>query len=250
MFASKEPKQSKQHRQAAKLAAAIAHRRKIQRPVKLANWEVWFFRLKQEVGSKRVKQVLKWYCDHISDTYVPAAYSAKTFYDKFLQIEDAMRRDQPQEKKQTVLITKTGKDVTEWLRRFQWPKGSASDLLVTVQESLDEYEEFLQLRRQVNALIIMGTLRVVDSDLQRIAGMSNYLTGKLGPPPQFIDTWMAKVFDNLNGWDDWSGKLISYAFLIEGDRFARLGKELATDYCNDSRRWDLFMDQIRKLRNE
>ena len=250
MFASKEPKQSKQHRQAAKLAAAIAHRRKIQRPVKLANWEVWFFRLKQEVGSKRVKQVLKWYCDHISDTYVPAAYSAKTFYDKFLQIEDAMRRDQPQEKKQTVLITKTGKDVTEWLRRFQWPKGSASDLLVTVQESLDEYEEFLQLRRQVNALIIMGTLRVVDSDLQRIAGMSNYLTGKLGPPPQFIDTGMAKVFDNLNGWDDWSGKLISYAFLIEGDRFARLGKEWATDYCNDSRRWDLFMDQIRKLRNE
>ena len=45
-----------------------------------------------EVGFRRFRPVLDWYCEHLKDEYVPIAYSAKTFCDKFTRIESAMLR--------------------------------------------------------------------------------------------------------------------------------------------------------------
>ena len=40
----------------------------------------------------QIKKVLLWYTRHFGEEFVPRAYLAKTFCDKFLNIEDAMNR--------------------------------------------------------------------------------------------------------------------------------------------------------------
>ncbi len=42
---------------------------------------------------KRIARVMRWYFDHFRDEYVPKCYAVTTFCDKFLAIEDAMKRD-------------------------------------------------------------------------------------------------------------------------------------------------------------
>lgn len=56
-------------------------------------WLSSFTRLRHEiVNTERIDIVLTWYIKHFTDDYMPKAYSAETFYKKFVNIEDAMFR--------------------------------------------------------------------------------------------------------------------------------------------------------------
>lgn len=47
---------------------------------------------KREIARQRIKKVLDWYLEHLGEAYIPVAFSAGTFREKFLQIEEAMAR--------------------------------------------------------------------------------------------------------------------------------------------------------------
>jgi hypothetical protein len=78
---------------AEELHRQLAIRRKVMRPPNLEKWAEAFRRLllDSDVGITRFERVLYWYVDHIDeDEFMPAAYSAQTFCDKFLTIERQM----------------------------------------------------------------------------------------------------------------------------------------------------------------
>ena len=77
-----------------KLENLIRSKRNIFRKVNRSQWTRHFknFRVKSEVKKRRIKEVLLWYIRHFGEDFVPKAYSAKSFCDKFLNIEDAMER--------------------------------------------------------------------------------------------------------------------------------------------------------------
>ena len=77
-----------------KLEAAIRSKRKICRKVNTKQWVLHFkkFRVEGHIKKQRIKKVLLWYIVHFGEEFVPKAYSAKSFCDKFLNIEDAMDR--------------------------------------------------------------------------------------------------------------------------------------------------------------
>lgn len=77
-----------------KLYTAVAAKGKIFGNKRLDKWDADFrdFLCNTDVGKERFEQVLNWYCKHIGEPFVPAAYSADGFVKKFVQIADAMER--------------------------------------------------------------------------------------------------------------------------------------------------------------
>lgn len=77
-----------------KLEKIIREKRKVCHKVDQAKWSQQFrrFRSNSSIKKSHLKKILGWYIDHFGEDYVPKAYSAKTFCDKFLRIEDAYER--------------------------------------------------------------------------------------------------------------------------------------------------------------
>lgn len=52
-----------------------------------------------DIPPARIRKMLNWYEDHVGEEMVPQCYSAKSFREKFIRLEDAMKRDTGQNKK-------------------------------------------------------------------------------------------------------------------------------------------------------
>lgn len=79
---------------AEELHKQLLARRKVMRPPNIQKWAESFRKLllESDLGITRFEKVLYWYVQHIDeDDYMPAAYSAQTFCDKFLTIERQMQ---------------------------------------------------------------------------------------------------------------------------------------------------------------
>ena len=76
----------------------------IKRITKRANIKSWVGQFKKlntldKVKKKLIKEILVWYIDHISQEYIPEAFSAKSFREKFEQIVAAKERKRPKRKR-------------------------------------------------------------------------------------------------------------------------------------------------------
>ena len=80
------------------LEKALRQKRRLYRRVNKKQWTLQFIDLHFKLGIKKeeVKRTLNWYVSHIGEEFVPIAYSAKTFCDKYPQIRDAMKRLEPE----------------------------------------------------------------------------------------------------------------------------------------------------------
>jgi len=80
----------------AKLLNTSLHRKnKIMGKSSIKTWTSQFQKMLSNSWDdrKRIKKVLVWYCENIGKQYIPTAYSAKAFIEKFIKIEDAMHRN-------------------------------------------------------------------------------------------------------------------------------------------------------------
>ena len=86
------------YRMSSKLYESLAKKRKIMRKVNLVAWSKQFakFRSDNNLSKVEFKQTLIWYCKNIGGEFVPRAYAAKTFCDKYVNILDA--KDPPKDK--------------------------------------------------------------------------------------------------------------------------------------------------------
>ena len=77
---------------AKQLKTALQKKNKLMRRSAVSKWATEFkkFQKDTEVEWSRIQSVMSWYCDHIGQEYLPRAYSAASFCDKFNQIEDQM----------------------------------------------------------------------------------------------------------------------------------------------------------------
>ncbi len=77
-----------------KLENLLREKRKFNSRTKPRSWPAQFleFRRKNNITKKRFFEIMKWYCKHFGDKYVPKAYYANMFCDKFIQIEEARER--------------------------------------------------------------------------------------------------------------------------------------------------------------
>jgi GntR family transcriptional regulator len=79
-----------------KLYTALAERRRITYPPSLIQWaaSVNDFLKKTTVTTEELERELDWYVNHIGEDFIPKSYSAQTFCDKFIDIQDARKRSE------------------------------------------------------------------------------------------------------------------------------------------------------------
>ncbi len=77
-----------------KLEHLLREKKKFNSMTKPNSWPAQFlkFRQKNEITKKRFSLVMNFYCKHFGDKYIPKAYYANMFCDKFIQIEEARER--------------------------------------------------------------------------------------------------------------------------------------------------------------
>ena len=90
----KKEKPSFDDRCAQKLEKMLRKKRLLNKMSRPGSWSAHFseFRRKNNITKKRMKKLLSWYIDHFGEKYVPKAFFANMFCEKFMQIEDAYER--------------------------------------------------------------------------------------------------------------------------------------------------------------
>lgn len=208
------------------LYEAVRSKLRLLRPCSLKHWAKAFAKLRKEVDDKsRVMKVLRWYCLHLGDKYIPVALSGEGFRSKFLQIELAMKRQDGDD----VQVTPEASKITkELITRRTWPKESSKQLPQAVQVSLDNYTAFRE------ALTRLRT----SAKSSKLVPLANYLTHKLSPPVSFVTQWFLQVHDRIANWDQWNGKLASFAFRRDHPTFITEFAGHAGRYATDgAARW-------------
>ena len=72
-------------RAAREFADAVRCRRKVQKNSDLRQWANVFRQMREvdEIPKKEIREMIQWYAEHINDEFVPEAFSASTFRQKF-----------------------------------------------------------------------------------------------------------------------------------------------------------------------
>jgi len=215
---------------------------KITRKVSLKRWssEIRKLRTTDTITKNRIRAVVNWYRIHIMDKYVPQIYKTTDFREKFIRIEDAMKRDIPE--KTITEVSPEAKKVINRISYLSWPKGSSKDLPIIVEQSLNAYKPFhnqyrLFLRQ------IKTKEKIVSEPIKRF---SKYLMVELCEPIPFIEGWMKRISNNITGWEEWNGSLFSMSFNPQSKMFNQLGYKWACDFCGNPTRWNEFLKAMKE----
>jgi len=237
------PPEDEHHRRATRLIDGLKKSKRASGPVSTKTWAIHIKRLHKDLDEDdaRLDTVLSWFIDNIKGTYTPRVYSATTFRSKFIAIEDAMKRATGTDNAIDIEITEMATKIAERLRMKGWPKGSASDLALVVQMSLNAYQDFLsRCQRFAKALPDFDLKAGERDEMMRL--MIHFISGGLPSVAHFVEQWMVDVHTQIADWDDWSGDLTKMAFKPEAKRFRHWGRALVNDYCRDPKRWDRLME--------
>lgn len=91
LYRKEQPSPAEQ--QATSLAKIIRkHNKLLGGPPKIKDWTAEFKKLSLDRSVEQIDSALEWYAKHFGEDYVPQAYCAKTFRQKFACIESAMDR--------------------------------------------------------------------------------------------------------------------------------------------------------------
>lgn len=119
LFSSnKKTEKQPSQKQAVYLYNHLKLKRKVMRSPNMNKWTDAFYNLKvkDEVPSKTINKVLKWYCKYIGEKFIPQAYSAISFRDKFDNIRECMIKSKPAMTKKL----KISKDAKRFCRTFSY----------------------------------------------------------------------------------------------------------------------------------
>lgn len=217
---------------ASRLGNALRAKRKVKRRVDITKWAKDFESLIKEYGHPQVDQVLSWYIENIGKEYVPEAYSAKTFKDKYLAILKAGTLAPV-----NVEVSPLAQEIAEHLALKAWPAGAEMQLPSLVQRSLDNYIIFL---KQIEALKNKKGIP------QHTSAFIRYLQdAKLHSPVNFVTIWYESVLERLRGWTSWHGNLEPWLFSIEHGTFNNQMSNASADYCGSSIRWTQLKGELK-----
>jgi hypothetical protein len=209
-------------RMSKQLADTVRQKRKINRNVSIPRGASYFYKLKTDgINKKRIKKVLLWYIRHMGEPYVPVAYLAKTFYEKFLSIEDAMSRhlsDNPE-------ISKTAKRIYKAIQDYGLDT-SDNNLLNFIQQSVDNFKEY---SKKHNAAI-----KNISSEETIEFARDFYKELKM---EEFLENWMITGMKKKVRTKD-------LVFTFSSNKFQTYGKRRCTEMYGDDDLWKDYMKGI------
>lgn len=197
-----------------RLNDVIVKKCKVVRGWNRASWTDEFRRLQQSVGGDhvRIDAVLSWWCDHVKDQYVPVVRSAASFRDKFLQLEEAMRRAGQGAKSSGRKATASERKVIDRVLQLGWPLGR-DEIPAAFLESVDNLTAF---RTELKKLC-----DVDHHDQRRRQYLYNRLTpSRIEPVLAAVESWFHEVYHRVV-WDgsSWNGDLTRQVLSADNEWF-------------------------------
>lgn len=206
------------------------------RKTKLAEWERQLRLLTESDGHplSEVTKTLDQYIPLINSPYMPEAYCAKSFREKYLRIRRRINKCLSVNTTPTQEISNEAKSLAKELGELTWPKGSRSQLSQAVQISLDNYRDYLkQVKGAADPTSKKSFLR-----------LAHHLTAHyVQPPKDFVREWFTEHNTEIQRWEGWGGKL--QAFRADHPRFFKMGSSWAEEYSHGDD-WGKLMDSIGK----
>lgn len=189
------------------LASAVRTARRVMRPFRTHDWAVHYSKLRtaDRIDDQRIQEVHEFYIKHVGEPFIPQAYSAKGFREKFPAIESAMLRHR-ERNPEPLSLTDDGKKVVKSLQHLHWPKGSADKLPQAVEQSLlnyqavlAKYSAFIKANREPKGVVAKGAVILIKSL-------------PLLHPADFTTDWFQRVFKKVHGWEGWGGGFKGFVF--------------------------------------
>jgi len=216
----------------------LLSKRKIFNKINKNLWIREFQELRRQVGKKRLKKILLWYCGHLQDKFCPKAYSMKTFKTKFFQIEDAMDRDRsisPVEK--PPIPCDLAIKLSRGLLDMGWTHTTRDRLANAISESLAKYDKFLRTIRSF----------IKNNSDNKFYEFARYFYNKLHLKSEFIRKWFEDVHKQLKNWQNWNGDIEMFIFDPNSKQFEKICRNISNEYCGNPDRWDKFKKVLKDL---
>ena len=197
----------------------------------LKQWAKEFRLLRQHTNAQRVAAALAWWQNNSRGTYTPKIFSAKTFRQKFGQLEAAMDRNQPTRKPTgqfNALAVKIKAD-----NQFYWPEHlDPNDEVAVLEVSLENCQAYLYALRD-HERAQLGDKKTIT---QKLAG---WVWGQSPPILDFVDGWWV-------GAHRWAcspagqrcTSLAKLAFHPNHSYHQQRGRQMAAEYCGRAEVWD------------
>lgn len=190
--------------------------------------------LGQGVPKKELKETILWYLQMLHAPYMPQAYSARTFRDKYPTIR---RRFLKEQKEGVGLVSP--KDLTpqemrvyEVLQHFCWPKGSKDQVPGVLRQSIANYKAFLA---KAEATTLPANLREFHRWMQ---------AAHFGQVGSTMERYFYHLFERLVGWESWGGDLTPYIWAPDIKHVLTYGKQCATDFANDPGLYTRYLEAV------
>ena len=213
---------------AKKLHQALLKHRKIMRKADLHQWAKEFKRLRTEdgVSKETIKATLIWYMKNIGGKYVPEAYSAKSFREKFDSIHHRMNKASITSATVAAPLLPSELDedemaVYEDLKMNVWPKGSGAQLPAVIRASLINF-------RKVNK----RKWKLIKEDEEKWSPIFLPLENVIGQPNNSIRQYLQGVWRNVRAWSDWNGDLTKYVWSLDNRYVVNAGMDAASKHGN------------------
>lgn len=229
------PEQSSQYQEFRQLSVdlrqALKTARKDHSRTNLKSWDRVFSSLCKRVGKEQVVRVLKWYCGHIQDEFVPQAYSAASFSSKFDRIKQAMFRSEDVEDEAT---EQDRKSAQYFLDHFLIPAPIAATMPQIIARTRESWERF-----KVKLTKVSTEDRIRDANFcTRIFVMWS---------PTFVENWIRSVCLKYGRIENFNLPPLSLVFTPGSEMFKnQFWREWAQDWCGDPTAFDSLLKELLK----
>lgn len=202
------------------LKAAVDKARRGAKRWNLRSWADQFRIACQDYGEDTVKNVLKWYLEHLTDEYSPVASCAKSFRYKFPRLVMAVERHQ--KRNPTVEVSPAAAKIAQRSVDQGWPKGVDAQIPAFAQQCLDAATKFSDCLERLSK-------DHPDRDVKKLAEhlRQSDFCDPVYMTDRHLDTERRRVAD----WPNWSAILANHvwsptqrhaagvAAKVVGDRF-------------------------------
>jgi len=202
-------------------------------------------REQDQIEKDEIQKVLNWYLKNWKDKWTPKCYTAKAFREKFQRIKDAIERKEPNQKIE-IEISPEAESITNRLLSKNWKANQNDNLSGCVQMSLERYEGFRQQLNQALSHVNSQSVTERSEKLKnnRFKALLNHVIQSLPQTNHFVEQWFESVWNRLNNWDGWNGRLESFIFKVDSQQFQNQLAQIFEQYGRSSTELEEFMKRV------
>ena len=243
---------------ASRLYNELQSRRLLYGKAKLKVWSKEFTTLRKTFTEEEIASTLSYYISHIGEEYMPEAYSARAFKEKFARIRA----------KQSILNPFPSKiEISLWTKKFakqrsfDWPADEGKDELQFIELNYRYFYSFqkrlIVVRKELRDAAILRDKELTkkrgrpstSSENWRLSRAADNMFIKLDPP-ETLTRWWAEYVNNGYHLYQWDTNLHHFVLNDNNPKWRKKLARIAAEYSPDWKLWEDIFEIVRSTKLE